>query len=268
VTTASRQSHTSRTAGIVVGLFVVIIIATGFVVYMPSSAVGYVAVPVMSTSQDTYATSSLVAVVNTVEDTFTTSSTTSVPMSQSTNATQPLFTESDSSLATNHYDFYYAPLSVGTDANVSWSASETVNVYVFNSSEFGAFTSSGQTSPNLATDSAANGTLDFHAPGTDTYYLVIQNDYTSWTCVSGVCARGANIRYTTDGSETHPKSATTFMTSTVTYTTSTQTVVTSTSTATYTTSTQTVVTWVSTSTTTSTCSHDVWSWLGGAKGCP
>lgn len=258
----------SRTAGIVVGLFVVIVLAAGFVVYMPSTAVGYVAVPVASTLQDTFTTSSLVAMVNTVERTFTTSSTTSVPISQSTNATQPLFMGSDSSLATNHYDFYYASLAVGTDANVSWSASESVNVYVFNSSEYGAFTSSGQTSPNIATGSAANGTLDFRVTGTDMYYLIIQNEYSSWTCVSGVCARGANIRYTTAGSETYPKSTTTFMTSTVTYRTSTTTVVTSTSTETYTTSTQTVVTSTSTSTTTSTCSHDLWSWLGGAKGCP
>lgn len=265
---ASQQAHLSRTVGIVVGLFVAIVLAAGFVVYMPSTAVGYAVVPVASTSQDTFAKSSLVAVVNTVEDTFTTSSTTSVPISQSTNATQPLFMGSDSALATNHYDFYYAPLTAGTDANVSWSASEGVNVYVFNSSEFSAFTSSGQTIPSVATGAAANGTLDFHVEGADTYYLVIQNEYTSWTCVSGVCARGASIRYTTDGSETYPKSATTFMTSTVTYTTSTLTVVTSTSTATYTTSTQTVMTWTSTSTTTSTCSHDLWSWLGGAKGCP
>ncbi|MDA4115975.1 MAG: hypothetical protein OK442_05415 [Thaumarchaeota archaeon] len=245
-----------------------IVLAAGFMVYMPSTAVGYVSVPVASTSQDTFATSSLVATVNTVEDTFTTSSTTSVSVSQSTNATQPLFMESDSLLATNHYDFYYASLTVGTDADVSWSASEAVNVYVFNSSEFSAFTSSGQTGPSFATGSAANGTLDFRVSGTDTYYLVIQNEYSSWTCVSGVCARGANIRYTTSGSETYPKWTTTFMTSTVTYTTSTPMVVTSTSTVTYTTSTQTVVTLTSTSTTTSTCSHALWSWIGGAKGCP
>ena len=267
MTTASQRSHLSRTAGIVVGLFVVIVLAAGFVVYIPSTLVGYVPVPVASTSQSTFATSSLVAMFNTVEDTFTTSSTTSVPISQSTTAAQPLFMESDDALATNHYDFYYASLTVGTDANVSWSASESVNVYVFNSSEYGAFTS-GQTSPNIATHSAANGTLDFRVAGTDTYYLVIQNTYSSWTCVSGVCARGANIRYTTNGSETYPTSTTTFMTSAVTYTTSTLTVVTSTSTATYTTSTQTVVTSTSTSATTSTCSHYLWSWLGGAKSCP
>ena len=257
-----------RTAGIVVGLFVVIVLAAGFVVYIPSAIVGYVPVPMTSTLQNAFTTSSVVTIVNTVEDTFTTSSTTSVPISQSTTVTQPLFVESDTSLATNHYDFYYAPLAVGTDAQVSWNASETVNVYVFNSSEYGAFPSSGQTSPNVATDSAASGTLDFRIASNDTYYLIIQNEYSSWNCVSGVCARGASVRYSTSGSETYPVSTTTFKTSTVTFATSTLTVVTSTSTATYATSTETVVVSTSTSTTTRTCSHALWSWLGGAKGCP
>ena len=268
MTAAARSSHRAGIAGIIAGVVIIVVLAAGFVVYMPSTSVGYVPVPVASTSQNTFATSSLVAVVNTVEVTFTTSSTTSVPVSQSsTAAAKPLFMESDNSLATNRYDFYSAALTAGTEANVSWSASEIVNVYIFNSSEHAAFISSGLTSPNIAAYSATNGTLDFRVAATDTYYLIIQNEYSGWNCVSAVCERGANIKYTTSGSETDLTSTTTLMTTTVTYTTSTFTVVTSTSTATYTTSTQTVVTSTSTSATTSTCSHYLWSWLFGAKSC-
>ena len=282
----------TRTASIVSAVVIIGILAAGFLIYIPVTTASSFPVaitnttqntfltssdvPVVSTTQNTFLTSSRIAVVTTTETTFVTSSTTQVPAS--TTATQAVFTESDLTLASNHYDDYDAPLTVGTDVQVSWSASESVIVYVFNSAEYGAFVSSGTNSPNIATDSAASGTLDFHISGTDTYYLVIENEY---HCALGICLGGANIGYTTNGSETYP--TTTYLTSTVTYTTSTPTVVTSTSTSTYTTSTPTVVTSTSTSTyttstptvvtstststTTKSCSFYFWNWLFGAKIC-
>jgi len=233
VTTATQQSHKSRTAGIVVVVFVIIILAAGFVVYIPATSTHYTPVDI----------------VNTEEITFATSSTTAVPISQPATSTQPVFVTSDISLKPTYYDAHPATLTVGTDVQVSWQASESVNVYIFSSTEFNTYAASNgaTTSPNLATDSAASGGLAFHIAGTDTYYLVIENPN------NGLFGIGSsNVGYTTTGSETFPTTTTTYITQTVTYSTSTQTVVTSTS----------------TSTTTSTCSHYLWSWLGGAKSCP
>lgn len=255
-------SSGSKVAGIVVGLIVVIILAAGFVVYLPATSVGYVPVTLTNTSESTFQATSLVAIVNTEQTTFQTSSTTVVGISQATTATQPVWDESDISLQPNNYDYYGASLAVGTDVQISWSASIAVDVYIFNSAEFASYQASETTNPNIASDTAQTGSLDFHISGSDTYYLVVHDP-------NGFLGLGAaNAGYTTTGSETYPTTTTTYITQTTTYLTSTPTVVTSTSTAFYTTSTPTTLLSTSTSTTTSTCSHYLWSWLGGAKSCP
>lgn len=223
-------SHTGRNAGLVSVVVVAVIVAAGFVVMVPVSSVAQVPV----------------AVVNTVETTFVTSSVTQVPVSQSGTATSALWDESDISLQPNYYDSYSATLTVGTDAQVSWQASGTVNVYVFTSAQYNAYRTSGTTSPDVASASSSSDSLTFHISGTDTYYLVIENPN------GGFLGIGAtNVGYTSSGSETYPTTSTTYITQTVTYTTSSPTVVTTTS----------------TSTTTKTCSYNFWAWLTGSHSC-
>lgn len=281
-------------AAVAAVVIVAAVLVGGFIVNVQSSTVTYPLVPATSTTENTFSTSSLfgvastteqtfatstvVDVVSTSEQTFATSSTTSVPVTQSTTATQDVFDESDISLKATYYDSYSVSFSVGTDVQVSWQASEKVNIYFFNSAEFSAYASSGTTSPNIASDSASSGTLDFVIAGNDTYYMVVENPN------DGILGLGAsNVGYTTTGTETYPTTSTTYITQTVTYdtstptavtststviyTTSTPTVVTSTTTAIYTTSTPSVVTYTTTSTSTVTCSHGFWYWLFGANSC-
>lgn len=211
----------------------IVIVAAGFLVMVPVNTVAEVPV----------------AVVRTIETTFLASSITQVPVSQSTTATASIWNENDISLKPNYYDYYAVPLSVGTDVEVSWEASGTLNVYVFTSAQYSTYSSSsgGTTSPNVASASAASSSLTFHISGTDTYYLVLENPNNGFFGLGS-----SNVGYTTSGSETYPTTTTTYITQTVTYTTSTPTAVTSTS----------------TSTTTKTCSYDFWSWLSGSRSCP
>jgi hypothetical protein len=265
VTAQTQSSHMGRTAAIVVGVIVIVILTAGFVIYIPATSVGYEPVPVTGIVENTFATSSIVSIVNIVEHTFETSSITEIPIPEQTTLTAPVFLTSDIMLKPTYYDAHPALLTVGTDVQISWKASENVNIYIFSSTDFDTYAASNGVTTNhtVATDSGAVGTLAFHISGTDNYYLVIENPNIG---VLGVGA--ANVGYTTTGTETYPTITTTNLESTVTYATSTLTVVTSTSTAIYTTSTPTVVTSTTTSTTTSTCSHYFWKSLAGAKGCP
>jgi hypothetical protein len=254
-----------RTAAIVVGVLVIVILTAGFVIYIPATSVDYEPITVTGTVENTFATSSTVAIVNTVEHTFETSSVTEIPIPGQTTVTMPVFLTSNLVLKPSYYDAHPALLTVGTDVQISWQASENVNIYIFSSTDFDTYAASKgvTTNPNVAMDSGAGGTLAFYVSGTDTYYLVIENPNT------GALGLGPlDLGYTTTGTETYPTMTTTYLTSTAFYPTSTLTVVTSTSTASYTTSTPTVVTLTTTSTTTSTCSHYFWKSLAGAKGCP
>jgi len=231
VTAQTSSSRGVGAAGIVVGVIVIVVLAAGFLVYIPATSASYLPI----------------AVVSTTESTFVTSSITLVTVTQASTATKPTFDGNNTQLRPGIYDAYSASLTVGTDVQVSYSASESANVYVFNSAEFSAYKSGGTTSPNIATDTTSSGTLDFHISGTDTYWLVIYNPH------SGPFGIGSsNVGYTASGSETYPTSDTTSLTQTVTYTTSTPIVTTSTS----------------TSTTTVSCSHNLFSWLSGSKTCP
>jgi len=224
---APKVSHTGRYVGIVAIVVVVAIIAAGFLVTVPVSSVA----------------TTPVAIVQTVETTFQTSTIIVTPISQSGSASATIWSESDESLKPNTYDSWYVSLTVGTDVELSWQASDSVNIYVFTSAQYSAYSTSGgsTTSPNVASASVASSSLTFTIAATDTYYLAIENPH------NGLFGLGSTtVGYSSTGSETYPTTSTTYVTQTSTFLTSTPTVVTSTS----------------TSTTTVTCSTPLWESFG------
>ena len=76
------------------------------------------------------------------------------------------------------YIYQTVALTKGMDVHVEWSANNTLDVYVFNTSQNSAFAGSNATatSPNVASslDSFA-GSLSFRVPANDTYYLIFFN---------------------------------------------------------------------------------------------
>lgn len=211
---------------------VIVIIIAGFVVNVPVTTVAAVPVVVVTTSTTTY----------------TTSSNTAVPVTQQTTATAPVFVIGQTTLQPNYYQDSSAQLSTGTDVGVSYSSDDTVDVYVFSSSQFTQYQTSGTTDPNVASQTGlTSGTLGFHVSFSDTYYLVLHNPHNGFLGIGG-----HNIGVSASGTETFPTTSTTYITQTVTYTTSSQFPVTQTL----------------TTSTTKSCSYLFWSWLFGSKSCP
>lgn len=225
------MSHTGRNAGIASAAIVVVIIVGGFVVSVPVTTL----VPVQ------------VLLPHTVTVTYTTSSQTVVPVTGQGTGTSSVFYIGQTTLQPNYYTDAYASLTTGSDVGISYSADDTVDVYVFSSSEYSQYVSSGTTSPNIAEQTGVtSGTVGFHVNFADTYYLVLHNPHTGFLGIGG-----HNIGVSASGTDTYPTTTTTYITQTVTYTTSSLSVSTETS----------------TSTSTQSCSYLFWNWLLGSKSC-
>ncbi len=164
------MSHTGRNAGIASAAIVVVIITAGFVVSVPVTTL----VPVQ------------VLIPHTETVTYTTSSTTVVPVNQQTTATASVFFIGQTTLQPNYYTSASASLTAGSDVGATYSADDTVDVYVFSSSEYSQYLSSGTTSPNIAEQTGvASGTVGFHVSFADTYYLVLHNPHTGFLGIGG-----------------------------------------------------------------------------------
>lgn len=216
-----------------VGIVIVGIFVAGFVIYIPVTTAK--AVPYL--------------LVNTQTITYTTSSTTTVPVSQEHTQTSTVWTIPQSTLGCNQYVYSSSFLTTGWDVQISWSASDTVDVYVFDSAQYSAYTSSGTTSQNiLAMGSApASGTTGFHVSLSDTYYFVLHNPHNGLACFG---SQNLGI-FSGSGTATYQVSSTVYVSQVVTYTTSSVTL-----------QTQTL-----TSTSTASCSYQFWSWAAGSRSC-
>ena len=130
-----------------------------------------------------------------------------VPITQKLPAqSTPIFHISDQTIQQGFYVDASSPLSAGQDASVSWSASNTVDVYVFNSTQYSAYARNGDASNSVASQNLASGTFGFHVPANGTYYLVVYNENTE---VFGA----GNLYYSiilnsAGGTATSPQSAT------------------------------------------------------------
>jgi len=80
----------------------------------------------------------------------------------------------------NQYVYQDVALTAGMDVQVWWIANNTLDAYVFNSSENAAYAESNATttSPNIASSPASqSGSLSFHVSVNDVYFLAFFNPH-------------------------------------------------------------------------------------------
>ena len=80
----------------------------------------------------------------------------------------------------DQYVYQDFPLVAGMSVQVDWIANNTLDVYVFNSSENAAYANSNATttSPNVANSpNSRDGSLTFGVPVSDTYYVAFFNPH-------------------------------------------------------------------------------------------
>ncbi|MGH9919385.1 MAG: hypothetical protein ACRD6W_11045, partial [Nitrososphaerales archaeon] len=80
----------------------------------------------------------------------------------------------------NQYVYQNFPLVAGMNVQMDWIANNTLDVYVFNSSENAAYANSNATttSPNMASSPNSRvGSLSFDVPVSDTYYVAFFNPH-------------------------------------------------------------------------------------------
>ncbi len=200
-------SHRTPYVGIVVPVIVVVVIIAGFAIYEP---VTVITVPYVSTSV-TVVSNQVVTAVS------------SHALSIGSTTIQP-----------GEYASSSSPLTTGEDVQVTWSADDTVDVYVFDSSQYSAFSSSRTTSPNIAgqTNSQSRGTFGFQVSFDDTYYLVIHNGHTG--PFFGMEAHNVEV-FGATGTATYQRTVSVYTTQTLTFTL--------------------------TSEATNSCSYRFWNWL-------
>jgi hypothetical protein len=218
-----------KSAGIASAAIVFVIIAGGFLVSVPVTTLVPVRIPVSQTQTVTYVTSS----------------TTLIPITNQGTGTSAVFGIAQTTLRPNQYTNAGAYLTPGSNVWISYSADDTVDVYVFNSTQFSQYAASRTTSPNMALQTgASSGTIGFYVNLADTYYLILHNPHTGLGAFE--------ISVSASGTDTYPTTFTTYIKQVVTYTTSGIVVTTRT------------LTGISTQ----SCSHPFWNWLLGAKNCP
>lgn len=254
------MSHKARNGGIASVVVVAAILVSGFLIYIPVTTAKAVPYVVTSTSLSTAEIPYLVVSPQVV--TYTTSSTTQVAVTQSTQTSSQVYGLSAYTLNCNSYVYLSATLSQGWNLVVSYSAGDTITVYLFTSQEFSSFFNGGSPTPEKSQSGLSSGTFGYSVPLTDTYYLVLDNNlHNGFFCVGG---EKVTINSAT-GTANYEVPTTTYINEVVTYTTSSQTQVTQTYTTTIVSTSYFPVTL--TSTTTKSCSYDFWAWLTGSNTC-
>jgi hypothetical protein len=148
---------------------------------------------------------------------YVTSSTYQVPVTQQVTTTEYGYGISQVTLQCNQYAYSGWALSPGMNVKVSWSADNTVDVWVFTSSEYDSYVSSGTTNPNVANWGGApqSSSLSFYVSGADTYYLVLHNPHNGIACLGS----SPLAIYSASGQAIYTVQVTTYVTQTQTYTT-------------------------------------------------
>lgn len=98
--------------------------------------------------------------------------TTTIP-SQSTS----IFHLSDQTIQSSTFLQASAVLSAGENVSASWSASNEVAVYIFNSTQYSIYSRSGDGNSSMASETTKlAGTIGFRVPASGTYYLVLYDE--------------------------------------------------------------------------------------------
>ena len=267
----AHRPRRSLYAMLAIVIVVVLVILGGFALTIPmtaSRAVPYESVStgyraIVSTSAEPY-----LVLVPTASPYETSSTYVATIANQETTTTQ-IWGISQVALTCNTDKVTSAYLAAGSSVQLSWSASDTIDVFVFNSTEYSHYVHSGSTTPDIAGENSApmSGTLSIGVSSSDTYYLVMHDSH---GLVSGVCQTGGNMAiYSTSASATIAVPVPTYHTETTTYLTSSTSVETQTFTTTITSvsTSTTYVTFTLTSSSTTSCESPLWQWLLGSKNC-
>lgn len=222
--------RTAIIGSVVVAILIVVVLA-GFAISVPVTS----AIPVQ--------VESITSTVNY----YTTSSQTVVQVNTASSTTAQVFSIPQTTLNCNKYTYSSASLSPGMDVQVTWSASNTVIAYVFNSAQYAAFAQSGTTA-NIVGGSGqpASGSLSFAVSASDTYYFVLGNTgglFCLGVSPIGIYDGAGTASYLQQGTVGITQTNTYIVTTTVPYT------------VTYTT------------TSTLTCSYAFWHYLAGSNSC-
>ena len=187
----------NKTAGMISIAAFVVIVVSGFVPAI--TALNVQENPYVATET---ATSTYSAVQSTSTPSVTYTTTVMQEQSITTEVSQP-FAIGPQSLDCNYYVDSSAYLNAGTDVSVSYSASANLYMYVFDSAEFSAYTSSSSTtSPNVAEiDNQATGSTSFVISQSDTYYFVLWYKPQFFGCINaqpiGITSTSSSSSYVT-----------------------------------------------------------------------
>jgi len=164
------MSHKNRTALI----FIIIALGgAGFAVAIPAFPVTYeesYRVDVPYEEQEEYT----VQVPYTVQEPYYVQ----VPYTTMEDKQETLVTDDDRTLEGGYYRYWYRYIPVGRDVEFYISASDTVNLYIFTSSQYASFADGGSitSAPNEKQAlEVSEGTLGYHISASDTYYFCIYN---------------------------------------------------------------------------------------------
>jgi hypothetical protein len=203
--------------------------------------------------------------------TYQTSSLTIATVSGQSATSEEVFNVGPTMLKPNHYVATSATLQPASIVTVGWATDNPASVYLFNSSEYAAYSKNADASSNVASHpNTGSGTLSIAIPSQDTYYFVIENPN------AGVIGLGAkndhvnssgtvsyNLETTTDITQTNTYLATTTLYSTITTTATSTTSIPETST----TSTTNYSTETGNATSMTSCSYNFWQWVMGKSNC-
>lgn len=237
---------------------------------IPSTQVQQVVVVSVETNYvtGTYVSSSTIV--------YQTSSQSYATIAEQTTTNQGVFTIPSTTLDPNYYTYASASLPALASVTISWITDNSVDVYVFTSAEYSAYSGSGSTSATGAQSYVAqdtgtgSGSLSFVTSAADRYYLVLHNPNTGFLGINvkndQVSSSGTatyNVQTSTEVAQTNTYLITSTLYNTITTTTSSTTSIPQTVSTTVTDySTSTGVT-----TSTTSCSFPFWEWLAGNNRC-
>ena len=260
-------SHRGRNAGFATLVILLVITLAGFAISVPVSSKAQILSPYTSTSYTSVTI--LVSSVHTDTITYTSSSAVTETTTQEVSTTSQVWNIAPTILNCSNtnsgveWTYQKEGLDDGMNVNVSWSASNTVDVYVFNSSQFTNWNSSGIATSHVAGEKNAPsiGSLNFQVLVEDTYYFVLHNPHLG---ALSFCEGSTDLEINSaTGIAAYLTQTTSEITRVHTYVSSGQTVTTQTITAT--TLSPTGVYGTITETTTKSCSQAFWSSLFSPK---
>ena len=91
---------------------------------------------------------------------------------------QTIGSSSDRTLEGGYYIYWDSYLPVGRDVELLVSASDTVFLYIFTSSQYNNFKDTGSKTPNeKASPEISSGKIGYHVSSTGTYYFCVYNPH-------------------------------------------------------------------------------------------